>query len=249
MLLLFAAALVGVFLRVVVFCLGGFCLGQTPCPDARNGSEMHCNQLTADEEQTQMVVWAMMSAPLLMSNDLKNVRLLLLGRPRLPSGLWRTCILLPTDSLMACVVGRSVGWSAVTLPWQVPSASKALLLNKEILQVNQDPMVRMPFRWRVDDGSNLQFWWVSTGVRAFRDSFVDSAQHRFPLFARPLPINGVAFRPNPCTCIESGDATPLSPDTLPLPFLTLFLAFALVRRARGSVVLSPFGLAIVRSIV
>ena len=88
-----------------------------------------------------------------------------------------------------------------------------------------------------------------TGVRAFRDSFVDSAQHRFPLFARPLPINGVAFRPNPCTCIESGDATPLSPDTLPLPFLTLFLAFALVRRARGSVVQSPFGLAIVRSIV
>ena len=62
----------------------------------------------------------MASAPLLMSNDLKNV----------------------------------------------PAASKALLQNKAVLEINQDPMVRMPFRWRVDGAPNgTHFWYVLEYVR------------------------------------------------------------------------------------
>ena len=46
-------------------------VGNTPCEGGPK--TMHCNQLTADEELTQMAIWSMASAPLFMSNDLANV--------------------------------------------------------------------------------------------------------------------------------------------------------------------------------
>jgi len=59
-----------------------------------------------------MAIWAMVSAPLMMSNDLTNL----------------------------------------------PASSKAILLNREVLAVNQDLLGRMPFRFRVDADTNVQLW-------------------------------------------------------------------------------------------
>jgi hypothetical protein len=48
-------------------------LGNTPCSDADKDHGLHCGSLTADEEKTQLAVWAMSAAPLFMSNDLPAV--------------------------------------------------------------------------------------------------------------------------------------------------------------------------------
>jgi hypothetical protein len=52
-------------------------IGQTPCPGSCTPPEcprgMHCNNITAVEERTQMALWAVIAAPLLMSNDLRKI--------------------------------------------------------------------------------------------------------------------------------------------------------------------------------
>lgn len=48
-------------------------VGNTPCSAAGQKDGMSCQNLTHDEEQTQMALWSMASAPLQMSNDLKAV--------------------------------------------------------------------------------------------------------------------------------------------------------------------------------
>merc|ERR1712232_1175846 len=40
----------------------------------------------------------------------------------------------------------------------VPASSKAILLNKDVLAVNQDLLGRMAFRFRVDHNTNVQLW-------------------------------------------------------------------------------------------
>lgn len=48
-------------------------VGETPCsPDATKAG-MHCSVLPIEEQQTQMAIWAMASAPLLLSADLTNI--------------------------------------------------------------------------------------------------------------------------------------------------------------------------------
>merc|ERR1712032_502012 len=76
------------------------------------GKPTHGANLTHEEEQMQMAIWAMVSAPLMMSNNL-------------------TCI---------------------------AESSKAILLNKEVVAVNQDLLGRMPFRFIMDEDSNVQVW-------------------------------------------------------------------------------------------
>ena len=89
-------------------------VGNTPCPASAAKAGMHCGQLTHDEEQTQMAIWSLASAPLLMSNDLASV----------------------------------------------PAASRAILLNAEVLAIDQDPLGRMCFRY-LDDTA-------TTGAQAWR---------------------------------------------------------------------------------
>merc|ERR1712070_820184 len=84
-------------------------VGNAPC---QSSSLAGNKQLTQDEEQTQMAIWAMVSAPLMMSNDL------------------------------ACV----------------PPQSKAILQNRDVLAVNQDILGRMPFRFRMDNETDVQLW-------------------------------------------------------------------------------------------
>lgn len=48
-------------------------VGNTPCSAAGAKGGMSCNNLTHAEEETQMALWSMASAPLQMSNDLKAV--------------------------------------------------------------------------------------------------------------------------------------------------------------------------------
>merc|ERR1711991_277529 len=40
----------------------------------------------------------------------------------------------------------------------VPPQSKAILQNKDVLAVNQDMLGRMPFRFRVDNDTDVQLW-------------------------------------------------------------------------------------------
>merc|ERR1712232_1403179 len=40
----------------------------------------------------------------------------------------------------------------------VPASSKAILLNKDVLAVNQDLLGRMAFRFRVDHNTSVQLW-------------------------------------------------------------------------------------------
>merc|ERR1712224_601500 len=40
----------------------------------------------------------------------------------------------------------------------LPETSKAILLNKEVLAVNQDLLGRMPFRFRVDAETSVELW-------------------------------------------------------------------------------------------
>jgi hypothetical protein len=87
-------------------------VGNAPCPGDSASLEGN-KQLTEDEEQTQMAIWTMVSAPLMMSNDL-------------------TC--------------------------GIPARSKAILQNRDVLAVNQDMLGRMPFRFRVDNGTDVQLW-------------------------------------------------------------------------------------------
>lgn len=88
-------------------------VGNAPCDSStRPLLGIQDKNLTHNEEQTQMAIWAMVSAPLFMSNDL------------------------------ACL----------------PLSSKAILLNREVLAVNQDLLGRMPFRFRVDTSTGVQVW-------------------------------------------------------------------------------------------
>ncbi|KAL8180953.1 UNVERIFIED_CONTAM: hypothetical protein K2H54_042946 [Gekko kuhli] len=65
--------------------------------------------LSSDQQITQMALWAMMAAPLLMSNDLRHIS----------------------------------------------AASKALLQNKEVIAINQDPLGKQGYRITKDNGFEL----------------------------------------------------------------------------------------------
>ena len=84
-------------------------IGNTPCNESRG---MSCNNLTHDEERTNMAIWNIASAPLQISVDVKAV----------------------------------------------PAASKAILQNKEIIAVGQDPLGRMGFRFMKNESSGAQGW-------------------------------------------------------------------------------------------
>ena len=83
-------------------------IGNTPCAEAG----MSCNNLTHDEERTNMAIWAIASAPLQISVDVKAV----------------------------------------------PPESKKILLNKELIAVDQDPLGRMGSRFMKDPISGAQGW-------------------------------------------------------------------------------------------
>ena len=48
-------------------------VGETPCSPAATKAGMQCSVLPIEEQQTQMAIWAMASAPLLLSADLTNI--------------------------------------------------------------------------------------------------------------------------------------------------------------------------------
>eukprot|EP00038_Savillea_parva_P012280 m.203539 g.203539 ORF g.203539 m.203539 type:complete len:494 (-) comp22148_c0_seq1:61-1542(-) len=52
-------------------------IGQTPCPGSCTAPTcprgMHCNNISVAEERTQMALWAVIAAPMLMSNDLRAI--------------------------------------------------------------------------------------------------------------------------------------------------------------------------------
>jgi hypothetical protein len=48
-------------------------LGQTSCSAVSRANGMHCGPVTPRQEQTQMAMWAIFAAPLMMSNDLSAV--------------------------------------------------------------------------------------------------------------------------------------------------------------------------------
>lgn len=48
-------------------------LGQTACSEISEQNGMHCGPVTPTQEQTQMAMWAIFAAPLMMSNDLQAV--------------------------------------------------------------------------------------------------------------------------------------------------------------------------------
>jgi alpha-galactosidase len=87
-------------------------IGNTPCSVAGQKAGMSCANLTHDEEKMNMAIWAMASAPLQISVDVKAV----------------------------------------------PAASKAILQNKEIIAVNQDPLGRMGFRFLKNTKTGAQGW-------------------------------------------------------------------------------------------
>lgn len=48
-------------------------VGQTTCSNISEHNGMHCGPVTPTQEQTQMAMWAIFAAPLMMSNDLQAV--------------------------------------------------------------------------------------------------------------------------------------------------------------------------------
>ena len=48
-------------------------VGETPCSPAATKAGMRCSVLRLEEQQTQMAIWSMASAPLLLSADLTNI--------------------------------------------------------------------------------------------------------------------------------------------------------------------------------
>ena len=48
-------------------------VGETPCSAAATAAGMKCSVLPLAEQQTQMAIWSMASAPLLLSADLTNI--------------------------------------------------------------------------------------------------------------------------------------------------------------------------------
>ena len=48
-------------------------VGQTTCSSISRANGMHCGPITPTQEQTQMAMWAIFAAPLMMSNDLPSV--------------------------------------------------------------------------------------------------------------------------------------------------------------------------------
>ena len=47
--------------------------GETPCSAEATRAGMKCNVLPIEEQKTQLAIWAMASAPLLLSADLTNI--------------------------------------------------------------------------------------------------------------------------------------------------------------------------------
>ena len=48
-------------------------IGQTTCSGVSRANGMHCGPISSTQEQTQMAMWAIFAAPLMMSNDLPSV--------------------------------------------------------------------------------------------------------------------------------------------------------------------------------
>jgi hypothetical protein len=53
--------------------------GETPCSSAATKAGMMCSVLPLEEQKTQMAIWSMMSAPLLLSADLSSTVLSFFG--------------------------------------------------------------------------------------------------------------------------------------------------------------------------
>ena len=90
-------------------------IGATNCSAAAKAAGMKCavENWTHVEEELQMAIWAMNSAPIMMSTN----------------------------------VGA------------IPAESREILLNAEVLAIDQDPLGRMPFRWRMDtETTGASFW-------------------------------------------------------------------------------------------
>lgn len=92
-------------------------IGNTNCSAAAkkfhpHSTGMSCGVATHAEERLQMALWAMASAPLFMSTDVRNMS----------------------------------------------ASSRAILQNKRLIAINQDPLGRMPFRYFADPASGLQLW-------------------------------------------------------------------------------------------
>ena len=141
-------------------------VGQTNCSASAQKDGMHCGALTHDEEQLQMAIWAMSSAPLLMSTVSSAL-------PRVYSCL-RTGVQSPHRStpphskpththktFEARKESRAKPQSRVATSDRntdlgsqdvaaIPAESKKILLNKGVLAINQDPLGRMPFRYFLD---------------------------------------------------------------------------------------------------
>lgn len=86
--------------------------GETPCTPAATKAGMQCSVLPLAEQRSQLAVWAMASAPLLLSADLTAV----------------------------------------------PNESMAILTNRDVLAINQDPLGRMSFRFISDTVHGVDAW-------------------------------------------------------------------------------------------
>ena len=116
-------------------------VGNTACPGAP-ATKTGCRSLTHDEEQTQMAIWALASAPLFMSTDLRHVS----------------------------------------------ASSRAILQNKDLLQISQDPLARAGRRFYHDLATGGQGW-----MRERADGTVAVALHNAggncttPSWSKPTP--------------------------------------------------------------
>ena len=70
----------------------------------------------------------------------------------------------------------------------IPPASKAILLNKGVLAINQDPLGRMPFRYLIDHSTGAHLWRkelaggdVAIAIVNYNDQAVIGAGYRFDL--------------------------------------------------------------------
>ena len=120
-------------------------VGNTPCPQTNfthNPRWMKCTSYTRDEERSQLAIWSIIAAPLLISVDIEKM----------------------------------------------PDASKADLLNPEILAVNSDALGRQGHR--ITNESGQQVW-----LRKLQNGDVAVALHNSADVTQRVgtPISGLAL--------------------------------------------------------
>ena len=118
--------------------------GETPCSAEATRAGMKCNVLPIEEQKTQLAIWAMASAPLLLSADLTNI-------PNASMAILtnREILSINQDALgrmpFRFIADSTLGVDGKSICWRLPSC----------IRLCQDPLLKIRTRCCAQSGGRI----------------------------------------------------------------------------------------------